>query len=277
MKIFVINLLNSKERYEKISKNLNELELKHTRFEAVNGKELSDNELENYATYFARNFLCNKGMIGCALSHIKLWKNFLNSEDDFVLISEDDVEYNINIKYIINNINSIYESTNFDILSLNTSVGIFNSFKKSVYIDNFEFNKPIFPLTTASYILSKKGARELLKRFDKVNYHIDFLIALKTGSMEYYALKTPTVLNTSYSVESTLKTNNNGGILNRLFNIIGFHKLNWLFSNTLCCLFMHTSISVYSAILIIGALIVYKYNKLLFIIIIIELILSIYF
>ena len=131
-------------------------------------------------------------------------------------------------------------------------MGIFSSFQKSEYIDKYELNKPVWPLTTASYVLSKTGVTRLLRIInDKIHYHIDFLIAKENFfyNLNYYALKNINVLNVSYTSDSNLISKNNG-ILNYIIDKCGLEKLNWLLSNNACCLFLKYSISVYTLILI---------------------------
>lgn len=252
MKIVIINLKHNKKRLENITNNLKNLGINNYHlFGAIYGKNLSKQEIKNNTTFIGRNFLCNYGMIGCAMSHLKIWKEFLNSKDKLILISEDDVEYNKNFPDFLNHIYDIYDKIRFDILNLNTSVGIFSSFNDSIFIDKYEFNKPVFPLTMASYIISKTGARRLLNIItDKINYHIDFLIAKENlfYNLNYYSLKNINVLNVSYTNDSNLTSNNNG-FLNYILENLGLDKINWLLSNNACCLFLKHSISVYSMIL----------------------------
>ena len=252
MKIVIINLESNKKRLNYITKNLNELGIEFERFNAIYGKNLSKKEIKNVTTFMGRNFLCNHGIIGCALSHLKIWKEFEKSKDKLILISEDDVEYNSHFPVFLKNIYKIYDKIRFDILNLNTSVGIFSSFQNSEYIDKYELIKPIFPLTMASYILSKTGVKRILRIInDKIHYHIDFLIAKENFfyNLNYYALKNINVLNVSYTSDSNLISKNNG-ILNYIIDKCGLEKLNWLLSNNACCLFLKYSISVYTLILI---------------------------
>ena len=252
MKIIVINLENNKKRLINITKNLNNLGIKFERFNAIYGKNLTTKEIENATTFIGRNFLCNHGVIGCALSHLTIWEQFAKSKDKLVLISEDDVEYNSHFPELLKNIYKIYNETNFDILNLNTSLGIFSSFQNSEYIDKYELNKPIFPLTMASYVISKSGVAKLLNIINnKINYHIDFIIAKENFvyNLNYYALKNINVLNVSYNTESNLISKNNG-ILNYILDKMGLEKINWFMSINSCCLFLTYSISVYTLILI---------------------------
>jgi glycosyl transferase family 25 len=275
MKIVIINLKHSTDRFLKISNNLKELNLSFERFEAIYGKELSSDQIKESTSFMGRTFLCNRGIIGCAMSHIEIWKSFKNSNEDFIFITEDDVEYSSRLPKLLNNIKDIYEQIDFDVLSLNCSIGINYSTKSTIFIKNYEITKPFFPLTTASYILSKKGVDKLLSMITKINYHIDFEIALKNlfNDLKYFNIKQPVILTVEQSNSSNVSVINHG-LLNKFLNLIGMHKFNWILSNTAFTLFLDLSISIYACVLIILSIICYiKKQYIFFCIVIIELIL----
>jgi glycosyl transferase family 25 len=251
MKIVVINLENNPERLVEITENLKNLNVPFERFNAIYGKKLSDKEIEVNTTFLSRNLLCNYGMIGCAMSHLTVWREFISSDEDFICISEDDVTYNKKFPKLLKDVNLIYDKLKFDYLSLSCSVGISNSFSNEIKIGEYKFNKPIFPLTTASYILSKKGAQKLIKYFDKINYHIDFSISVNNlfKDVEYYYLKSPDILYVRHDDSNIIQKNN--GLLNITLNNLGLKKINWLISNTVFTIKLKTSISVYALMLMI--------------------------
>ena len=95
----------------------------------------------------------NNGRVGCALSHIELWKKCI---DNNMMVFEDDtifkINYNKNIEIILNNL-----PDDFDIVYLNSS--------KDIVINPYNnlFSKIRAKCTgTWNYILSPKGAKKLL-------------------------------------------------------------------------------------------------------------------
>ena len=92
-KTYVINLDRSEDRLEFVKDNARKANLDITRFRGVEGNKLDLADLKR------RNIITNEklrvGEIGCALSHINLWKKIINddtiSDDKLVLILEDDV------------------------------------------------------------------------------------------------------------------------------------------------------------------------------------------
>ena len=274
MKVLVINLEKSKDRLARITQNLTSLNIPFEKFNAIYGKKLDSNIINKVTNFVGRTLLCNHGIIGCALSHIEIWKIFRDSNDDFILISEDDIEYTLEFPNFLKNIDNIYSKTQFDILSLNCSVGILISKIDPIFVKKYEISKPMFPLTTASYILSRKGVNRLLSMITKITYHIDFEIAWNNlfRNLDYYNVKTPRVLYVKQTNESDVSVVNNG-ILNKCFGKIGLHKVNWFLNNTVFTLFLNTSISVYGCILlIIMGLSLVKKNYIIFCIASIELI-----
>ena len=272
MKFIVINLEKSHERFAKIKRNLDSLNIPFERFNAIYGEDLTEKQIKKYSSFIGRTFLCNHGIIGCALSHVLLWKKFADSGEEFVLISEDDIEYTNKIPKFIDDIQDIYKSVGFDILSLNCSVGITGSLNSSVKFKEYEIASPIFPLTTASYVLSKKGANVLLKLINKINYHIDFEIAFQKlfNNIDYKNVKTPELLVVTKDNTSNVSVSNNG-ILNKLLSLLGFEKINWFLNNTTFTLCLNVSLSVYSCILIIAMILcLIQKNYILFCVISLE-------
>ena len=97
--IYVINLKKDKKRKKHIinelkKQNINNYEL----IEAINGNKFSTKELNlhkftNKKDLNYWNTKMSPSQIGCALSHIKIYKNFLKSKFDFAFILEDDAKF----------------------------------------------------------------------------------------------------------------------------------------------------------------------------------------
>lgn len=249
MKIIIINLEKSKERYERISDSLIKLNLSFERFNAINGYILGDEQINNNASFIGKNFLCNRGIIGCAMSHIKIWKEFQNSNEDLICIAEDDAQFNRAFKHLYDIIDKIYDKLQFDFLNLNCG-GISYSFGDKINVDNYSFNKPLFPTLFTCYILSKKGVNKLLKHVNKINYHIDFDIACYnlTNDFEYYSLNEPNILQNT--CEDSTINGNMYGILAKILNLLGLQKINWALNTPILTLFLDYKITTYRILLI---------------------------
>lgn len=130
-------------------------------FDAVDGKELK--LTDEYKTLFKNNtFNWRRGVIGCALSHYRLWQQLANGEDDNYLIFEDDIELCIDFNIILNKCLSKLDK-NYDLLFLGHHHKNNRSYigKK---IEEVEIKKYDYKIGgTFSYIISKKCAIKMLE------------------------------------------------------------------------------------------------------------------
>jgi GR25 family glycosyltransferase involved in LPS biosynthesis len=88
-KIYVINLKKNTDRWESISELAKKANVNITRFDAIYGKELDDNH-PDIIKYFIKNHKLNKGQIGCALSHVKIWEDAIKNNYKNIIVFEDD-------------------------------------------------------------------------------------------------------------------------------------------------------------------------------------------
>jgi len=96
VRTFVISLPHDKDRRENLEKQLQKLHIPFSIVEAVNGMSLSQEELE---TLYDRkkalrlfNRELSKGEIGCALSHMSIYKKIVTENIPYALILEDDAK-----------------------------------------------------------------------------------------------------------------------------------------------------------------------------------------
>ena len=270
MKVIVINLEKNIDRLKKISENLDRLNTPFERFIAVYGKEMSKDEIKKTTTDNCQNILCNKGIIGCALSHMTIWKSFVESNDDFICVIEDDAILKDGFPKFLDDIPGLYEKLNFDIISLYCS-GICGSFSKEK-IENYTFTKPMFPLGAVCNVISKKGAERLLSFIDKINYNIDYMIAYNnlTDGMDYYYLESPNLVDTTVE-ESDIANINVRGILNNVLAKTNLNKIKWFLNLCIFTIKLDKPITLYMIILFLLILIFFaKRMYIITIILIIE-------
>jgi len=174
---YIINLDRSKKRYDYVLTKANKIGLPIHRISAVDGKNLSEDEVNKYVDLKSyQNYLGHypkRGMIGCNLSHIKVWKTFLASNYQFALVLEDDI--------------------NFDPVLLSSTVKSLKQNAKLWDINNFEMSHRGLPLTvkyfanidkslvvylmnishTGAYIINRTAAQRLLERALPIKLPID--------------------------------------------------------------------------------------------------------
>lgn len=88
MKVYVINMERSVGRRAVIETQLKKLDLNYEIVNAVDGRQMSDEELER-VTLRKDDFM--KSQAGCMLSHLKVYKRILEEQDEYALVLEDDV------------------------------------------------------------------------------------------------------------------------------------------------------------------------------------------
>lgn len=158
-------------------------------FRGIDGKTCSNDIIkQNFTKLY--NIFGPKSSIGCALSHFYVWKTFLASNKKYAIIFEDDIILNRNTSNLNHTIQNYVSQTPkaFDMLYLgcfgseNTPnfftiimklLGISSEYK---YI-NKHVEKPQVALAMHAYVLSKRGAKKLVKYLrGNIHNHIDYCI-----------------------------------------------------------------------------------------------------
>jgi len=95
MKVFLVNMDDAKERLEFMTEQLVKQGVEFERVSAVNGKLLGTEVLKRCSSPFlqfcARGYAMSRGEVGCALSHISIWKRIVEEEIPRACVLEDDV------------------------------------------------------------------------------------------------------------------------------------------------------------------------------------------
>lgn len=163
--IYYINLKKDIERNSYIKKNLDELNIKYERIEAINGNDI--NIEKKYTVIYTNDFIATKGQIGCYLSHIKCYEKFIESKYEYLIILEDDVDLNNNFKnsiiILFNCYSNIIKSSDFIYLSRSQVMKDYQyKINLQKYNDEFIYSPDIFGYGFHSYFLTKNGAKNLL-------------------------------------------------------------------------------------------------------------------
>jgi GR25 family glycosyltransferase involved in LPS biosynthesis len=138
------------------------------RISAVDGQTLSQDEIESIADVetYRKNFKMRPeaGTIGCSLSHERTWKKFLESDDEFALIFEDDVQFDP--KELLETVKLVVEKESlWDVANFETKHGGC----PLTICELAEQKRLVFYLTNVThagcYLINRKAAEELLKKF----------------------------------------------------------------------------------------------------------------
>lgn len=150
--IYYINLDNRPDRNEEFLKEMEKLDIpkdKIVRIPAIYNKE--------------------RGHVGCALSHMKTIKQFIDTEYKNCIVFEDDFEFAQDPEYISDMFETLHESTlDYDVCMLSGNI------YESEPVPEYPFlKKATRVFTTSGYILSKKFAPTLLQNFTEASDKLD--------------------------------------------------------------------------------------------------------
>jgi hypothetical protein len=115
-KTYVVNLDRRPDRWEIFKKNATEID-NYERFSAVDGK-LIKNSTQLQQIFESNDYYMRRGMVGCLLSHIKIYTELINSEYNYFTILEDDVEFTPDFKNKFDNIMTQVNNKNWDLIFL---------------------------------------------------------------------------------------------------------------------------------------------------------------
>lgn len=173
---YIINLDRSKDRYQNILPLVENLGFPFTRISAVDGSSLTSSQKDeivdfvSYSKYFDKDL--KDGTIGCSLSHIKLWEDFLQSGSKYALVFEDDVIFDtIKVKKIVDDLIKIPEKwdiVSFEILHRGMPL-VTNKID-----DNNDLALYLFRIShSGAYLINRNAAKKYLEKAYPIKMPID--------------------------------------------------------------------------------------------------------
>ena len=176
IQVYFINLDKSVDRLDNMQPQLEALGYPFERVPAVYGKDLSEeyrNGLTNPKKY--RILMHNEigvGTIGCYLSHVKTWNQFLQSRHSYALIFEDDVEFEPKkLKKLVDLL--LASSADWDFVNIDVNR---HGFSKPVKQLSRLFKLVKFRTRVANascYLINRKSALEFVKRAFPISMPVD--------------------------------------------------------------------------------------------------------
>ena len=188
LQCFVVNLKRDSEKRNKIVKYLDNLNLDYSFIEAVEGRDLTDAEIaENVDSEkaFARlGRHLSKGEIGCALSHLSIYKKIVDEKIEVSLILEDDVKVDYpeaaaHIEAISHILEDQLETVDCILLGhhprysreLETVTSVFERIKINKRVRLGWFTER--PVGAYAYLLTLEGAQKRLREFEMITKPLD--------------------------------------------------------------------------------------------------------
>ena len=174
--IYVISLKRHETRRKRVHHLLyNNLKVDYTIIDSIDNKEynLDPNILDK--EFFDPSGWLTKGVLCCALSHQKAWKQFLDSGKEVAMFLEDDIKYT---KYI-HNFN--FEQFRKDLDSIeNWGCCFIGKYVDNIHVEDhikgeIYYGIPLHPdqFAAHAYILNRKSAQWYLDNYQKIKYAID--------------------------------------------------------------------------------------------------------
>lgn len=181
--VFIVNLKSDKEKRHLMQKQLDEAGIKYEFVDAIDGSKLSDQEKEKVYSpqkaieVFKREL--SNGEIGCALSHLNIYRKMIEQKVEYAVILEDDVEICPDFLNLIKNFKEIQDECECLLLGHNDDIKrdvfLYTSlWHKKKYIKNYKlyrFTKVAFG--TYGYIMTLRGAQKLLHSVKTIDKPID--------------------------------------------------------------------------------------------------------
>jgi GR25 family glycosyltransferase involved in LPS biosynthesis len=237
--IQIVNLERRQDRKEETIKKLEESGIDKSMydfFNAVDGLLLELNiELRNI---FLENDFCNrKCVIGCAMSHINLWKQLLIDENnEHYIIMEDDFTLTSNFK---NNLEKLKEDfSNKELIFLGYHMAEVERNKcnmndeKIIKVD--PFISQLFIGGTFAYSINKKGAKKILDYIleNGCKHGIDYVIKI-VKDLQLYELNPQLVFSEWNEKGKSIDTDIQFNYDTLDFSLINNVKDNFIFFNKL--------------------------------------------
>lgn len=168
IKTYVINLKNASDRLNTVLAELSEYPFMDLEvIEAVDGRKMSSEEKDEQ--FDARKFLKNHGgevtpgEIGCTLSHRECYRRLLDSQEEFVLICEDDVRFFAGKEFMENFLMGIVGKMPTSPYVMTLSKHMIYYPKSEYQIGQYSFCRLYHAWGTCAYLINRKAAEVMLK------------------------------------------------------------------------------------------------------------------
>ena len=182
--IKVINLERRPDRKKDIEDKFKTAEIVDYEFvTALNGNELEPSE-ELSKLFNGNDFGSRCGVIGCALSHYYLWKEFIAASDrEFIVIMEDDFNLTTNFKQHLSSLEERMNKENILFLGYSmfddrraTVRDLYDVTSDTIVVSSL--NKDLYMGGTFAYSINKKGAEFMVKYIEDhgIKHGIDYII-----------------------------------------------------------------------------------------------------
>ena len=200
-KTYVINLKSRQKRRDKMKKTLQGLDYEIV--DAIDGQKLKVRKLIKdgllNTEYYDPSGVLTRNIIGCSLSHIKVWKKFLKSGLDTCLILEDDIfltreivrhtadpefgKPRIEFQILLDEINSLDE---WDVIFLGKKIQEVPGKKVTENLVIPEFG--VSRYGAHAYVINKNSVKKLLKNYIPISYAVDIFMEEEISNLKVFSV-----------------------------------------------------------------------------------------
>jgi glycosyl transferase family 25 len=217
--LFVINLERERSKKEAIGERLDRLGISHTFVKAVDGRELDERSSskvyspDRAISIFKREL--SRGEVGCALSHLLIYRKMIEEKIEKAVILEDDAVLCEDFPDILRHLDQLPEDCECLLFGYDADIAkeilLYTSFwgARKFYGKYClkRFVKVAFG--TYGYMITLRGAKKLLERIGMIDKPIDHYTG-GLGSLNLYGLspRCLTVLKEDLEKSSIVKERN---------------------------------------------------------------------
>lgn len=210
MRTFVINLDRHPERLASIRGQLQELGMGYVRIAAVDGAKLSQPQLDEvYDPVMVRRTLGRelpRGEIGCALSHLSVYRQMTEQSIPLACVLEDDAQLTQVLPRILGPLTEFMTSAK-PLVCLLTHVGRYTEWGwVSLAVNQHKVCKTVHAFCTHGYVINLAGAKALLSHNHQISHPIDYWNDLsRKGIINVRAVVPYVVGHSSYAHHSEIE------------------------------------------------------------------------
>lgn len=169
MKVFVINLERDKDRWASISKQLDREGIDFERFPGVDGRCLTEEELQMVyrkdRALFIQGFELSRAHIGCSLSHVYAYKAVVDRGIEMALILEDDVIIPDGFGDQLLQLEALVDTSRPEVVLLSPAEGSGRTLRSTEGATSFTLQSYASGFFASAFIVTNISARALWKEY----------------------------------------------------------------------------------------------------------------
>jgi glycosyl transferase family 25 len=212
VRAYVVNLVRSTDRRDHIRRQLDRVGLDYELVPAVDGRTLSADDrarLVHSSLEGAPQWLSAPGAIGCALSHLEVYRRIVASGDDAAVVLEDDVVLPGGIEQTIDEAEKhlgeaelvLLHFRSFEpcLFSRPTAIELSSAFRLAFPLDRRQ------PIASAAYVITQKACENMVASILPVQATADsWGHYIEIGAIERFRCIVPAPVGVAPRFKSTL-------------------------------------------------------------------------